>query len=253
MSFNALHSIPVFFHEQCKDMQRKKKIHPSLWSASAFEIEFILEFVMLNATTAEIHCFQILCQTPTNWRPPFSLSLMGPNEGAPRMLITPAAIHQALWFIFLWRSIDFLLFSLTLIPGSVSLVVLYRGAIIQSLITVPLAAYLLPGDSLFKPPPNDLGKLTCSTSQGCWALLMSEGVAPTQELPVQSKKKGLGMSTNTSTVPHVVFFYYRWLSQVCKGADFFRISMSSAGWRKCQSLSGHLLVKASNALECSIT
>ncbi len=59
---------------------------------------------------------------------------------------------------------------------------LYRGAIIQGLITAPLAAYLLPGDSLFKPLPNDLGKLTCSTSQGCGAPLMSEGVAPMQGL-----------------------------------------------------------------------
>lgn len=95
----------------------------------------------------------------------------------------------ALRFIFLWRSIDFLLFSLPLIPGSVSSVALYRGAIIQGLITAPLAAYLLPGDSLFKPLPNDLGKLTCSTSQGCGASLMSEGVAPTQGLLVLPKKK----------------------------------------------------------------
>lgn len=93
------------------------------------------------------------------------------------------------WFIFLWRSIDFLLFSLPLIPGSVSSVALYRGAIIQSLITAPLAAYLLPGDSLFKPLPNDLGKLTCSTSQGCGAPLMSEGVAPMQGLLVRQRKR----------------------------------------------------------------
>lgn len=97
---------------------------------------------------------------------------------------------MTLWFIFLWRSIDFLLFSLPLIPGSVSSVALYRRAIIQGLITAPLAAYLLPGDSLFKPLPNDLGKLTCSTSQDCEALLMSEGVAPTQELWSLPKKEG---------------------------------------------------------------
>lgn len=113
---------------------------------------------------------------------------MGPREGAPRMLITTPTIHQH-WFIFLWRSIDFLLFSLPLIPGSVSSVALYRRAIIQGLITAPLTAYLLPGDSLFKPLPNDLGKLTCSTSQGCEAPLMSEGVAPTQGLLVLPKKK----------------------------------------------------------------
>lgn len=44
---------------------------------------------------------------------------------------------MTLWFIFLWRSIDFLLFSLPLIPGSVSSVALYRRAIIQGLITRP--------------------------------------------------------------------------------------------------------------------
>lgn len=121
--------------------------------------------------------------------PLFSLSLMGPREGAPRMLITPPTIHQYSRFIFLWRSIDFLLFSLPLIPGSVSSVAFYRGAIIRGLITTPLAAYLLPGDSLFKPLPNDLGKLTCSTSQGCGASLMSEGVAPMQGLLVLLKKK----------------------------------------------------------------
>lgn len=66
---------------------------------------------------------------------------------------------------------------------------LYRRAIIQGLITAPLTAYLLPGDSLFKPLPNDLGKLTCSTSQGCEAPLMSEGVAPTQGLLVLQKKE----------------------------------------------------------------
>lgn len=97
---------------------------------------------------------------------------------------------MTLWFIFLRRSIDFLLFSLPLIPGSVSSVALYRRAIIRGLITAPLAAYLLPGDSLFKPLPNDLGKLTCSTSQDCEALLMSEGVAPTQELWSLPKKEG---------------------------------------------------------------
>lgn len=110
---------------------------------------------------------------------------------------------MALWFIFLWRSIDFLLFSLPLIPGSVSSVALHRRAIIQGLITAPLAAYLLPGDSLFKPLPNDLGKLTCSTSQDCEALLMSEGVAPMQELRALPKKegkarKGLGTSVDAS-------------------------------------------------------
>ncbi|KAM7396991.1 hypothetical protein PAMP_019990 [Pampus punctatissimus] len=73
--------------------------------------------------------------------------------------------------------------------GSVSSVALYRGAIIQGLITAPLAAYLLPGDSLFKPLPNDLGKFTCSTSQGCGAQLMSEGVAPMQGLLVLPNKK----------------------------------------------------------------
>lgn len=97
---------------------------------------------------------------------------------------------MTLWFIFLWRSIDFLLFSLPLIPGSVSSAALHRRAIIQGLITAPLAAYLLPGDSLFKPLPNDLGKLTCSTSQDCEALLMSEGVAPMQELWALPKKVG---------------------------------------------------------------
>lgn len=121
------------------------------------------------------------------------------------MLITPPHHSLALWFIFLWRSIDFLLFSLLLIPGSVSSVALYRGAIIQGLITAPLAAYLLPGDSLFKPLPNDLGKLTCSTSQGCRAPLMSEGVAPTQRLLVLPKKKreawkGLAKNTNASHI-----------------------------------------------------
>lgn len=134
---------------------------------------------------------------------------MGPREGAPRMLITPPLLPMdhspTLWFIFLWRSIDFLLFSLPLIPGSVSSVALYRGSIIQSLITAPLAAYLLPGDSLFKPLPNDLGKLTCSTSQGCGPPLMSEGVAPTQGLLVLPKKKrearkGCATATNASHV-----------------------------------------------------
>lgn len=105
------------------------------------------------------------------------------------MPITTPIYSLTHWFIFLWRSIDFLLFSLALIPGSVSLVALYRRAIIQGLITAPLTAYLLPGDSLFKPLPNDLGKLTCSTSQGCEALLMSEGVAPTQGLLVLPKGK----------------------------------------------------------------
>ncbi|KAK1887430.1 Calcium-transporting ATPase 10 plasma membrane-type [Dissostichus eleginoides] len=84
-------------------------------------------------------------------------------------------------------------------------VALYRGAIIQGLITAPLAAYLLPGDSLFKPLPNDLGKLTCSTSQGCGAPLMSEGVAPTQGLLVLPKKKrearkGPATATNASLI-----------------------------------------------------
>lgn len=105
------------------------------------------------------------------------------------MPITTPTHSPTHWFIFLWRSIDFLLFSLPLIPGSVSSVALYRRAIIQGLITAPLTAYLLPGDSLFKPLPNDLGKLTCSTSQGCEAPLMSEGVAPTQGLLVLQKKE----------------------------------------------------------------
>lgn len=115
------------------------------------------------------------------------------------MLITPPCHSRALWFIFLWRSIDFLLFSLPLIPRSVSSVALYRGAIIQGLITAPLAAYLLPGDSLFKPLPNDLGKLTCSTSQGCGAPLMSEGVAPTQGLlgPAKEKERGTERSCHS--------------------------------------------------------
>lgn len=86
-----------------------------------------------------------------------------------------------------------------------SSVALYRRAIIQGLITAPLAAYLLPGDSLFKPLPNDLGKLTCSTSQDCEALLMSEGVAPTQELWALPKKQGEarkcpGTSANASQI-----------------------------------------------------
>lgn len=121
---------------------------------------------------------------------------------------------KALWFIFLWRSIDFLLFSFALIPGSVSSAVLYRGAIIRSLITAPLAAYLFPGDSLFKPPPNDLGKLTCSTSQDCRAWLMSEGVAPARGVtgPVKARK----IETHRPfTMYSAVFIFYRWPSQVC--------------------------------------
>ena len=101
---------------------------------------------------------------------------------------------------------------------------LYRGAIIQSLITAPLAAYLLPGDSLFKPLPNDLGKLTCSTSQGCGAPLMSEGVAPMQGLLVLPKKKrearkGPATATNAShiqtlrTSPTSFLSSCRWLTQ----------------------------------------
>lgn len=117
------------------------------------------------------------------------LELDGAQRRSPQNADNSPHHSPALWFIFLWRSIDFLLFSLPLIPGSVSSVALYRGAIIQGLITAPLAAYLLPGDSLFKPLPNDLGKLTCSTSQGCGAPLMSEGVAPTQGLLVLPKKK----------------------------------------------------------------
>ena len=117
------------------------------------------------------------------------LELDGAQRRSPQNADNSPLHSPALWFIFLWRSIDFLLFSLPLIPGSVSSVALYRGAIIQGLITAPLAAYLLPGDSLFKPLPNDLGKLTCSTSQGCGAPLMSEGVAPTQGLLVLPKKK----------------------------------------------------------------
>ena len=124
---------------------------------------------------------------------------MGPREGAPQNADNSPHHSPALWFIFLWRSIDFLLFSLPLIPGSVSSVALYREAIIQSLITAPLAAYLLPGDSLFKPLPNDLGKLTCSTSQGCGAPLMSEGVAPTQGLLVKPKKKTEARKGPTTT------------------------------------------------------
>lgn len=168
-------------------------------------------------------------ETPNTEHLPSSLRLMGPREGAPRMLITRPHHHRhhspALWFIFLWRSIDFLLFSLPLIPGSVSSVALYRGAIIQGLITAPLAAYLLPGDSLFKPLPNDLGKLTCSTSQGCGAPLMSEGVAPTQGLLVLPKnkreaRKGPATATDAS---HIQAFHTsavsivsscRWQSQV---------------------------------------
>lgn len=122
---------------------------------------------------------------------------MGPSEGTPQNADNSPHYSALLWFIFLWRSIDFLLFSLPLIPGSVSSVVLHRGAIIQSLITAPLAAYLFPGDSLFKPLPNDLGKLTCSTSQGCGASLMSQGWPPMQGLLVRSKKVRAGPSTSS--------------------------------------------------------
>ncbi|MEQ2295659.1 hypothetical protein AMECASPLE_016761 [Ameca splendens] len=146
---------------------------------------------------------------------------MGPREGAPRMLITPPGIHQALWFIFFWRSIDFLLFSLALIPGSVSSVVLYRGAIIRSLITAPLAAYLLPGDSLFKPPPNDLGKLSCSTSQGCRVSLMSEGAAPKVEAQAPTRQPIL-MSSSTTTGDQA-----KSAEPLLTRADFIHIKMSS--------------------------
>lgn len=154
---------------------------------------FFVVFLMIRTNSAEKSSLNIANpireEAKKHRTPLFSLSLMGPREGAPRMLITPPTIHQYSRFIFLWRSIDFLLFSLPLIPGSVSSVAFYRGAIIRGLITTPLAAYLLPGDSLFKPLPNDLGKLTCSTSQGCGASLMSEGVAPMQGLLVLLKKK----------------------------------------------------------------
>lgn len=169
--------------------------------------------------------------------PLFSLSLMGPREGAPRMLITPPTIHQYSRFIFLWRSIDFLLFSLPLIPGSVSSVAFYRGAIIRGLITTPLAAYLLPGDSLFKPLPNDLGKLTCSTSQGCGASLMSEGVAPMQGLLVLLKKKrerereagnspAKASITHLCTYPRPYVTSRRWPRQTLCTGGFSEVTLS---------------------------
>jgi len=117
---------------------------------------------------------------------------MGPREGGPQNAVNSPHHSPTLWFIFLWRSIDFLLLSLPLIPGSVSSVALYRGAIIQGLITAPLAAYLLPGDSLFKPLPNDLGKLTCSTSQGCGGPADVRGGGPHAGSPGPAKEKERG-------------------------------------------------------------
>lgn len=159
-------------------------------------------------------------ETPNTEHLPSPWAWWGPVKEPLRMLITPPTYSPALRFIFLWRSIDFLLFSLPLIPGSVSSVVLHRGAIIQGLITAPLAAYLLPGDSLFKPLPNDLGKLTCSTSQACGASLMSEGVAPMQGLLVLSKRERKTRSGHNhqhitlSSFPTFLFFSCRWPSQV---------------------------------------
>lgn len=92
---------------------------------------------------------------------------------------------------------------------------LYRRAIIQGLITAPLAAYLLPGDSLFKPLPNDLGNFTCSTSQGCEAPADVRGVGPHAGTPgpAKGKVRGTESSYNSyqcithSHFPDICFFF----------------------------------------------
>lgn len=178
------------------------------------------------------------------------------------MPITTPTHSPTHWFIFLWRSIDFLLFSLPLIPGSVSSVALYRRAIIQGLITAPLTAYLLPGDSLFKPLPNDLGKLTCSTSQGCEADVRGGGPhagapGPAKERARAEARRGHGTADASCKFmlhPHLLPpappfrwqkpspMFLGWILQGNggpSGAESILIKMSSGAQQgQCQSMFG---------------
>ncbi len=89
------------------------------------------------------------------------------------LVCPPAGPHLSFTSYFRAVPLTFSSFQTVFNPGLSVQLGPPQSCLIRSLLRVRWLVYLRPAESLFRPPLNDLGKLTCSASQDCNNPMMS--------------------------------------------------------------------------------